>query len=139
MSRVDQCALLALQRRIDDRGSLSFVEAGVHVPFEFKRIYYLYGLPAGAKRGAHGHRALHQLMIPMAGSFDVVLDDGVHTRRVHLGSPDQGLYICPMIWRDLENFSPNAVCMVIASDRYCEDDYFHDYADFLAAVVQEQA
>lgn len=138
MNQVDQCTVLPLARIADARGSLSFVEARVHVPFDFKRIYYLYDMPIGATRGAHGHRALHQLMIPMVGSFDVVLDDGRNRRRVHLGSPDQGLYICPMIWRDLENFSPGAVCMVIASEHYSEEDYFRDYADFLAAVVQEE-
>lgn len=139
MNRVDRCTVLPLARIADTRGSLGFVEAGVHVPFDFKRVYYLYNIPAGSTRGAHGHRALQQLMIPMVGSFDVMLDDGRNRRRVHLNSPDQGLYICPMIWRDLENFSPDAVCMVIASEHYSEDDYFRDYVEFLTAVAQEQA
>lgn len=133
MSDVDACMLMPLPRFTDSRGSLSFVEAEVHVPFAFKRIYYLYDVAEGAERGAHAHKALHQLMIALAGSFDVVLDDGTGKRRVHLASPDQGLYICPMIWRDLENFAPGSVCLVIASERYAEDDYFRNYDQFLEA------
>lgn len=130
---VDKCTLISLPKFTDDRGSLSFVEAEVHVPFAFERVYYLYDLPEGAGRGAHAHKALHQLMIPLAGSFDVVLDDGARQRRVHLSSPDQGLYICPMIWRDLENFSVGSVCMVVASEKYGEDDYFRSYDEFIEA------
>lgn len=133
MTDVDRCELIALPRFTDGRGSLSFVEARVHIPFAFERIYYLYDLPEGAERGAHAHKALHQLMIPMAGSFDVVLDDGVRQRRVHLSRPDQGLYIRPMIWRDLENFSSGAVCLVLASEKYDEADYFRSYEEFVEA------
>lgn len=133
MSDVDACRIIALPRFTDARGSLSFVEAEVHVPFEFKRIYYLYDLPEGTERGAHAHKALHQLMIPLAGSFDVVLDDGTRRRRVRLVSPDQGLYIRPMIWRDLENFAAGSVCLVVASERYGEDDYFRSYDEFIKA------
>jgi hypothetical protein len=130
---VDKCSLIALPRFVDARGSLSFVEAEVQVPFAFARIYYLYDLADGAERGAHAHKALQQLMIPLAGSFDVVLDDGVRQRRIHLSRPDQGLYICPMIWRDLENFSPNAICLVLASLKYDENDYFRSYSEFIEA------
>ena len=133
---VDKCALISLPRFTDARGSLSFVEAEVHVPFAFERIYYLYDLPEGAARGAHAHKALHQLMIPLAGSFDVLLDDGARQQRIHLASPNQGLYICPMIWRDLQNFSAGSVCLVLASEKYDEDDYFRDYAEFLKARAQ---
>lgn len=131
MTTVDDCRVIALPRFSDARGSLSFAEAGVHVPFPFRRIYYLYDIPADAERGAHAHKALHQLMIPIAGSFDVVLDDGARKRRVHLASPDQGLYICPMIWRDLVNFVPGSVCLVVASERYADNDYFRDYQQFI--------
>jgi len=130
---VEKCTLISLPKFTDARGSLSFVEAEVHVPFAFERVYYLYDLAEGAARGAHAHKALHQLMIPMAGSFDVVLDDGARRRRVHLSSPDLGLYICPMIWRDLRNFSAGSVCMVIASEKYGEDDYFRNYDEFIEA------
>lgn len=133
---VDKCTLISLPRFTDDRGSLSFAEAGVHVPFAFKRIYYLYALPEGTTRGAHAHKALHQLMIPLAGSFDVVIDDGSKQRRIHLASPDQGLYICPMIWRDLQNFSAGAVCLVLASEKYDEADYFRNYDEFVEARAQ---
>jgi dTDP-4-dehydrorhamnose 3,5-epimerase-like enzyme len=130
---VDKCSLISLPRFDDARGSLSFVEAEVHVPFSFERIYYLYRLTEGAERGAHAHKALQQLMIPVAGSFDVVLDDGARQRRVHLARPDQGLYICPMIWRDLQNFSSDAICLVLASLKYDEHDYFRNYGEFIEA------
>ena len=130
---VEKCTLISLPKFTDARGSLSFVEAEVHVPFAFERVYYLYDLAEGAGRGAHAHKALHQLMIPLAGSFDVVLDDGARRRHVHLSGPDLGLYICPMIWRDLRNFSAGSVCMVIASEKYGEDDYFRNYDEFIEA------
>lgn len=133
MTDVDQCRLISLPQFTDARGSLSFVEANVHVPFAFERIYYLYDLPQGAGRGAHAHKALHQLMIPMAGSFDVILDDGAQQRHLHLARPDQGLYICPMIWRDLKNFSSDAACLVLASHKYDEQDYFRSYDEFIKA------
>lgn len=133
MMDVDSCAVVALPKFTDARGSLSFVEAGVHVPFAIERVYYLYDLSKDAGRGAHAHKDLHQLMIPLAGSFDIVLDDGAQKRRIHLASPSEGLYICPMIWRDLENFEPNSVCLVLASRKYDEADYFRDYDAFLKA------
>jgi len=129
---VDKCTIVELPRFADERGSLSFVHAGEHVPFNFERVYYLYDLPMGAARGAHAHKALHQLMIPIAGSFDVILDDGVRKRRVYLSKPYEALYICPMIWRDLRNFTAGSVCMVLASDKYNEADYFRSYDDFIA-------
>jgi hypothetical protein len=132
MFSVQDCALVQLPSFTDERGSLSFAEGGVHVPFDFKRIYYLYNIPEGAERGAHAHMALHQLMIPIAGSFDILLDDGTHQRRISLFSPDRGLYIRPMIWRELENFSPAAVCIVLASERFDESDYIRSYDQFVA-------
>lgn len=133
MNNIDTCTLLALPRIIDGRGCLSFVEAQEQVPFAFERIYYLYDIPKGAERGSHAHKGLHQLMIAVVGSFDVVLHDGARQRRVHLGCPDQGLYICPMIWRNLENFSSDAVCLVLASDKYDEADYLRTFDEFLLA------
>ena len=131
---VDTCKLLSLPRFNDERGSLSFVEAEDHVPFPFERIYYLYDIPGEAKRGAHAHKNLQQLMIAMSGSFDVVLDDGTQQRQIHLSSPDQGLYISPMIWRDLRNFAPGSVCLVVASAKYDEADYFRNYDEFKGAL-----
>ena len=130
---VGDCVLIDLPSRHDARGSLAFVEGGNHVDFSIERVYYLYNVTSGAERGAHGHRALRQLFIAISGSFDVVLNDGSETKEVHLSDPAQGLYICPMIWRDLRNFSQGAVCMVLASQRFDETDYFRDYARFLVA------
>ena len=125
------CKIIKLPKISDNRGSLSFVEEHEHIPFAIKRIYYLYDLPSGVERGAHGHKRLQQLMLPIAGSFDIVIDDGVGKQIYHLSRPNEGLYIAPMIWRLLKNFSNDAVCMVLASDLYDEDDYFRQYADFM--------
>jgi dTDP-4-dehydrorhamnose 3,5-epimerase-like enzyme len=129
------CRIIQLPKIPDERGNLTFVEAGRHIPFDIKRVYYLYDVPGGATRAAHGHRALHQLMIAMSGSFDVTLDDGCEKRKFHLNRSYSGLYITPMMWRDLDNFSSGAVCMVLASDFYDEADYFRNYDDFLKAAL----
>ena len=127
------CRMLELPKIHEARGNLTFIEGGHHVPFDIARVYYLYDVPGGAERGGHAHKELHQLIIAMSGSFDVVLDDGHERRRVHLNRSYQGLYICPMIWRELDNFSSGSVCMVLASNRYHESDYYRDYDQFLAA------
>lgn len=132
---VEQCRLIALPKVGDARGNLSFVEGENHIPFEIRRIYYLYDIPAGAQRGAHGHARLEQLIIPLAGSFDVVLDDGSQSIVERLDDASTGLYVCPMMWRDLKNFSPGAVALVLASLPYDEADYFRTYADFQKAVA----
>lgn len=132
--RIDKCRLIELPKITDPRGNLTFVEGMHHVPFEIRRVYYLYDVPGGATRAAHGHRALHQLMIAMSGSFDITLDDGHEKRKFHLNRSYYGLYIPPMIWRDLDNFSSGSVCMVLASERYDESDYFRDYNAFLNAA-----
>ncbi len=118
----------------DPRGNLTFIEATRHIPFEIKRVYYLYDVPGGASRAGHGHRKLHQLMIAMSGSFDIVIDDGFQKKRFHLNRSHQGLYLCPMMWRDIDNFSGGSVCMVLASEFYDEADYFREYEDFLRNV-----
>ena len=104
------------------------------MPFEFKRVYYLYDVPGGAERGGHAHKALTQLIVAMSGSFDVVLNDGVGERRFHLNRSYFGLFVCPMIWRELDNFSSGAVCLVLASNFYDEDDYYRDYDEYVAAL-----
>jgi len=134
---IDSCKLVDLPKIPDARGNLTFVEADRHVPFSIKRIYYLYDVPGGAARGGHAHRELQQLMISMSGSFDVTLDDGRRRRRIHLNRSYLGLYICPMIWREIDNFSSGAVCMVVASHFYDENDYFRDYSMFLKEAVHE--
>lgn len=130
---IDRCRLISLPVISDPRGNLTFVEGGNHIPFDIARVYYLYDVPGGAERGGHAHKALHQLIIAMSGSFDVVIDDGHQKRRIHLNRSYAGLYVCPMIWRELDNFSSGSVCMVLASNRYDEADYYRDYGDYLAA------
>lgn len=131
---IKDCRLIELPRIQDHRGNLTFIESGQHIPFEIKRTYHLYDVPGGATRAAHGHKELHQLMIAMSGSFDVTLDDGAEKKMFHLNRSYYGLYIPPMMWRDLDNFSSGAVCMVLASDYYNEGDYFRDYEAFLRAA-----
>jgi hypothetical protein len=128
------CSLIDLPKIHDPRGNLTFIEGGTHIPFDIQRVYYLYDVPGGSERGGHAHKALHQLIIAMSGSFDVLLDDGRVKKRFHLNRPYCGLYICPMIWRELENFSSGSVCMVLASNKYDEDDYYRDYDVYLAAA-----
>jgi hypothetical protein len=128
------CKVIELPKINEPRGNLTFIEGGVHVPFDIARVYYLYDGPGGAERGGHAHKALHQLIVAMSGSFDVVLDDGHGKQRVHLNRSYQGLYVCPMIWRELDNFSSGSVCMVLASNRYQESDYYRDYNEFVAAL-----
>lgn len=128
---IKNCCLINLPKIVDSRGNLTFIEGGNHLPFSIKRVYYLYDVPGGASRAAHGHKQLHQLMIAMSGSFDVTLDDGIEKKKYHLNRSYVGLYISPMIWRDLDNFSSGSVCMVLASDFYDEKDYYRDYEEFI--------
>lgn len=132
---IDNCKIIDLPKISDPRGNLTFVEGGVHVPFDVKRVYYLYDVPGGSERGSHAHKGLHQFIVAMSGSFDVVLNDGKESKRFHLNRSYNGLYVCPMMWRDLENFSSGSVCMVLASERYDEHDYIRDYQEFLAATT----
>ncbi len=128
---IDRCQILELPKKHEPRGNLTFIEAGVHVPFDIQRVYYLYDVPGGSERGGHAHKQLHQFIVAMSGSFDIVLDDGQNKKRVHLNRSYNGLYVCPMIWRELDNFSSGSVCMVLASTKYDEADYFREYADFM--------
>jgi hypothetical protein len=128
---VDLCQMVDLPKIHDPRGNLTFIESGAHVPFAIERVYYLYDVPGGSERGGHAHKQLQQFIVAMSGSFDVVLDDGKDKKRVHLNRSYNGLYVCPMIWRELDNFSSGAVCMVLASTKYEESDYFRDYSEFM--------
>lgn len=128
---IDLCKMIDLPKIQDARGNLTFVENGSQIPFDIQRVYYLYDVPGGAERGGHAHKGLHQLIIAMSGSFDVVLDDGANKKRVHLNRSYNGLYVCPMIWRELDNFSSGSVLMVLASNKYDEADYYRDYTEFM--------
>lgn len=131
------CRLIDLPKIADARGNLTFIEGKNHVPFEIRRVYYLYDVPGGAERGGHAHKDLCQLIIAMSGSFDVILDDGFTKYRYHLNRSYLGLYVCPMIWREIDNFSSGSVCMALASNLYSESDYYRDYAEFQKAVRQK--
>ena len=132
---INDCRLIDLPKICDPRGNLTYVEGENHIPFEIKRVYYLYDVPGGSYRGSHAHKNLHQFMIAMSGSFDVCLDDGDNKQRFHLNRSYYGLYVCPMIWRYLENFSSGAVCMVLTSHHYDENDYIRDYIEFEKSVL----
>ena len=131
MASLDQCRIIELPKIADPRGNLTFIEGNTQIPFDIKRVYYLYDVPGGGERGGHAHKELRQLIIAMSGSFDVILDDGENKKRVHLNRSYQGLFVCPMIWRELDNFSSGSVCLVLASNLYSEDDYFRDKHDFM--------
>jgi len=115
----------------DQRGNLSFVEQGEHIPFDIERVYYLYDVPGGAERGGHAHYDLEQVVIAMSGSFDLILDDGHEKKRIHLNRSNYGIYVKDMVWREMDNFSSGSVCMVIASNKYSTEDYIRDYEQFL--------
>jgi len=133
MSNLDKVKIVDLPKITDQRGNLTFVEGGQHVPFDINRVYYLYDVPGGSERGGHAHKELQQLIIAMSGSFDVVLNDGTEKKRFHLNRSYYGLYVPTMLWRELDNFSSGAVCMVLASNHYDEKDYYREYSDYLKA------
>ena len=134
----EPCRIVQLAVVNDVRGNLSFVEGTVHIPFDIKRVYYVYDVPGGSERGAHAHKQLHEFIISMSGSFDVVLNDGSTTQRFHLNRSYYGLYVPPMYWRTLDNFSSGSVCMVLASARYDEADYHRDFDEFMADVARSR-
>jgi dTDP-4-dehydrorhamnose 3,5-epimerase-like enzyme len=136
VTSVRGCRIVELPRFGDERGALSFVEPPKHIPFAIRRVYYLYDVPAGQQRGAHAHRALEQLLIAVAGSFTIALDDGVTHVEIALTGPHRGLYLPPLVWHELRDFSPGTVCLSLASEPFDEADYFRDYAAFLDAARQ---
>lgn len=135
---VEQACIIELPKVSDPRGNLTFMETGRHVPFEFKRVFYLYDVPGGATRAGHALKKCDQFIVAMSGSFDVILDDGENKKRFHLNRSYYGLYIPPMIWRELENFSSGSVCLVMASAFYSEADYYRDYDDYIRKVTKAE-
>ncbi len=124
-------AELDLTKIIDERGKLTFIEGMNHIPFEIKRVFYLYDIHTGSYRGAHAHKTLHQLMMPLSGSFKVLLDDSKSKKSYDLNDPSKGLHIPPGQWSELCNFSSGSVCLVLASEIYQESDYIRDYDEFI--------
>jgi hypothetical protein len=130
--------LINLPKIPDARGSLSFIEAKNHIPFEIQRVFYLYDVPGGESRAGHALRSCHQLIIAISGSFDVVVDDGKDKFRYNLNRSYFGLHVPPRVWRVLDNFSSGAVCLVLASEPYDEQGYFRDYQDFISTLKFEK-
>ena len=134
MSDIDDCKIIEVPKINDRQGNLTFVEGQRHIPFEVRRVFYIYDVPSGAGRGAHAHRTLHQFLVCISGSFDVEVDDGRRRTSFHLNRPWKGLHVPPMLWASEVNFDPGTVCLVLASAPYEEKDYFRDYQTFLTAA-----
>jgi dTDP-4-dehydrorhamnose 3,5-epimerase-like enzyme len=132
---LDDCRIVNFPKVTDYRGNLSFIEENNQIPFQIKRVYYLYDVPSGATRGGHAHKALHQVVIALSGSFEVILDDGIRKRSFFLNRPHYGLYIPPKVWRELENFSSNSVALSLVSEVYDESDYVRNYDAFRSMVL----
>jgi hypothetical protein len=127
--------LIDLPVRPDQRGNLTFVEGGRQIPFEIRRVFYLYDVPAGQSRAGHALKGIEQVLVAVSGSFDVILNSGSEAARITLNRPFVGLYIPSLVWRELENFSSGSVCLVFASDYYSEDSYYRSYEEFSAALA----
>lgn len=135
---VNDCRILELPYIQSDRkGSITPIYNYEHVPFAIKRVYYLYDVPAGSKRGGHAHKELQQLIVAASGSFDIVLKDGKNERKISLNRPFYGLFLPTMVWRELLNFSSGSICLVLASLPYDEEDYYRDYYQYLKAKCQK--
>jgi len=129
--------ILSIPKIEDPRGNLSVIENDI-VPFDIKRVYYLYDVPSGSERGGHAHKELKEFLVALSGSFDVLLKDGEEEEIVTLNKPYEGLLINPGIWRELQNFSSGSVCLVVASEVYIEEDYIRDFDEFLEYSSDKQ-
>lgn len=129
-SLIKDVQLLSLPKIHTESGDITSINNKIDVDFTVKRCYYLYDIPGGAARGGHAHRNLHQLIVSASGSFEVIIDDATHRHTIHLYQPDQGLYLPPGLWRELDNFSAGSICLVLASEKYIESDYIRDYLEY---------
>jgi hypothetical protein len=131
---IEYCRLIELPKITDPRGNLTFIEGQKHIPFDIKRLFHLYDVPGGERRAGHALKTCHQLLIAMSGSFDVLVDDGRRKQLYHLNRSYHGLYVPPLIWREIDNFSSGSVCAVLASEPYDESGYYRTYEAFLDAA-----
>lgn len=130
-STIYDVSLIELPKNHSEAGNITAINNGDEIPFDIKRVYYLYDIPGGISRGGHGHKELRQLIIAASGSFDITIDDGKVKRTFTLNQPYKGLFLPSGLWRELSNFSSGSICMVLASDEYTEVDYIRDYDEFL--------
>ena len=134
---ISKCKIVDLPKITNGKGYLTVIEENKPIPFELKRIYYVYDTPKGETRGGHAHKNLQQLIIAISGGFDVVLDDGVERKIFHLDRPHCGLYVCPMIWHELNNFTSGAICLVIVSEIYYKEETVESYETFRKIVLEQ--
>lgn len=137
MATIANCMILDLPKITNRQGNITPVEGMKDVPFDIARVYYLYDVPGGASRAGHAHKELQQLIVAVMGAFDIILDDGVKRKTIHLDRAYYGIYIPKMIWRELENFSSGAICLVLASLPYDEGDYYRNYEEYLLAAKEK--
>ena len=131
---VYECSVVHLPKIHNEAGNITALENKKNIPFDVKRVYYLYDVPGGAERGGHGHQKLQQFIIALSGSFDVLINDGTNKKVVHLDRPYIGLHVVAGIWRELINFSSGAICLVLASEKYTEEDYLRDFESYLKFI-----
>ena len=134
---ISDCHIISTMKFRDDRGVLSVFEEFKGVPFRIRRVFFLSEIPHGASRGGHAHKAIHQFVIAISGGFDLVLDDGTESKSIFLDNSDHGVHVVPGVWGGLHNFTTGAICMVLASDLFREDDYIRNYSEFRKFVVSQ--
>jgi hypothetical protein len=131
---VNQVQEVELPKILDERGNLSFIEYPRHIPFDMKRVYWIYDVPGGEKRGGHAYKELCELIIAISGSFDIIIDTGNEIKKFTLNRSYKGVYVPKLIWRSLDNFSTNALCLILASEEYRENDYIRCYDEFISLI-----
>lgn len=134
---MDTARLIKLPKIEDERGNLSFIESGKHIPFKIKKVHWIYDIPGGVERHGHAYKTMEEYIIAISGSYDVVIYENGKEKVFHLNKPNEGIYIPPKTWRKVQNFSTNAVCLIITSDFYNESDYIRDFSDFLEIMKKE--